>query len=83
MISCVLLLLGRLISAPLWGVVEGIYNNNCHKAIAPGYIQEMLDTLTQPGYVNGINKANKILYSITSKGRKLLKGWIAFVSAYS
>ena len=66
-----------------FAVVEGIYNNNCHKAIAPGYIQEMLDTLTQPGYVNGINTANKILYSITSKGRKLLKGWIAFVSAYS
>jgi hypothetical protein len=54
-----------------FAVVEGIYNNNCHRAIAPGYIQEMLDTLTQPGYVNGINPANKLLYSIPSKGRKL------------
>lgn len=35
------------------------------------------------GYVEGIDIKNKSLYSITPKGRKLLKGWIAFISAYS
>lgn len=35
------------------------------------------------GYVEGIDIKNKSLYSITPKGRKLLKGWIAFVSSYS
>ena len=43
-----------------FAVVEGIYNKICYKAIAPGYIQEMLDTLTQPGYVNGINGSVKL-----------------------
>jgi hypothetical protein len=35
------------------------------------------------GYVEGIDIKNKSLYSTTPKGRKLLKGWIAFISAYS
>jgi DNA-binding PadR family transcriptional regulator len=34
-------------------------------------------------YVESIDLPNKSLYSITPKGRKLLKGWIAFLSAYS
>ncbi len=50
----------------------------------PATLKDALEIrLKREGYVNGINTANKILYSITSKGRKLLKGWIAFVSAYS
>ena len=39
--------------------------------------------LKREGYVKGAIEANKSLYSITPKGRKLLKGWIAFLSAYS
>lgn len=39
--------------------------------------------LKREGYVKGAIEANKTLYSITPKGRKLLKGWIAFLSAYS
>ena len=38
--------------------------------------------LKREGYVEGIDVKNKSLYSITPKGRKLLKGWIAFLSAY-
>ena len=38
--------------------------------------------LKRDGYVEGIDMKNKSLYSITPKGRKLLKGWIAFLSAY-
>ena len=39
--------------------------------------------LKREGYVEGIDEKNKSLYSITPKGRKLLNGWIAFLSAYS
>ncbi|MGB8036178.1 MAG: hypothetical protein WCF03_20375 [Nitrososphaeraceae archaeon] len=39
--------------------------------------------LKRDGYVEGIDMKNKSLYSIIPKGRKLLKGWIAFLSAYS
>jgi hypothetical protein len=39
--------------------------------------------LKREGYVEGIDEKNRSLYSITPKGRKLLKGWIAFISAYS
>jgi hypothetical protein len=38
--------------------------------------------LKREGYVEGIDKKRKGLYSITPKGRKLLQGWIAFLSAY-
>ena len=34
--------------------------------------------LKREGYVEDIDMKNKSLYSITPKGRKLLKGWIAF-----
>jgi DNA-binding PadR family transcriptional regulator len=50
----------------------------------PATLKDALEKrLKREGYVNGIITANKILYSITSKGRKLLKGWVAFLSAYS
>lgn len=39
--------------------------------------------LKREGYVEGIDEKNRSLYSITPKGRKLLRGWIAFLSAYS
>jgi hypothetical protein len=39
--------------------------------------------LKREGYVEGLDEKNRSLYSITPKGRKLLKGWIAFLSAYS
>ena len=34
------------------------------------------------GYVEGIVENNKTYYKITSKGKKLLKGWISFLNAY-
>jgi hypothetical protein len=39
--------------------------------------------LRRDGYVEGLNLPNKTLYSITLKGKNLLKGWVAFLSAYS
>jgi hypothetical protein len=39
--------------------------------------------LKRDGYVEGTDMEKKSIYSITAKGRKLLKGWIAFLSAYS
>jgi hypothetical protein len=39
--------------------------------------------LKRDGYVEGVDVKKKSIYSITPKGRKLLKGWIAFLSAYS
>jgi DNA-binding PadR family transcriptional regulator len=38
--------------------------------------------LKREGYVEGVNAKDKSLYSITPKGKKLLEGWIAFLSAY-
>jgi hypothetical protein len=38
--------------------------------------------LKREGYVESTDLPNKSLYSITPKGKKLLKGWIAFLSAY-
>ena len=39
--------------------------------------------LRREGYVEGADLNNKSLYSITPKGKKLLEGWIAFLSVYS
>jgi hypothetical protein len=39
--------------------------------------------LKREGYVEGIEINNKGLYSITPKGQKLLRGWVAFLKAYS
>ena len=38
--------------------------------------------LKREGYVDGKVENNKTLYKITAKGKKLLKGWISFLSAY-
>jgi DNA-binding PadR family transcriptional regulator len=37
--------------------------------------------LKREGYVKGVIATNKILYSITPKGKTLLNGWIAFIKA--
>src|SRR6476620_7276089 len=37
--------------------------------------------LKREGYVEGVEVKVKSLYSITPKGKKLLEGWIAFLSA--
>jgi hypothetical protein len=39
--------------------------------------------LKREGYVEGVEVNNKGLYSITPKGQKLLRGWVAFLAAYS
>ncbi|MDR4492346.1 MAG: hypothetical protein R2685_15845 [Candidatus Nitrosocosmicus sp.] len=38
--------------------------------------------LRREEYVKGIDVNNKTLYSITPKGKKLLKGWISFLKAF-
>jgi hypothetical protein len=38
--------------------------------------------LKRERYVEGIVENNKTYYKITQKGKKLLKGWISFLSAY-
>jgi DNA-binding PadR family transcriptional regulator len=38
--------------------------------------------LKREGYVEGIVQDNRTFYKITSKGKKLLQGWISFLSAY-
>ena len=48
-----------------------------------GTLRDSLEhRLKREGYVSGIDQGNKTLYSITTKGQKLLKGWIGFLSAY-
>ena len=39
--------------------------------------------LKREGYVEGVEVNSKGLYSITPKGQKLLRGWVAFLTAYS
>ena len=38
--------------------------------------------LERDGYVEGVVQDNRTHYVITSKGKKLLKGWVSFLSAY-
>jgi hypothetical protein len=47
-----------------------------------GTLRDSLEHRKREGYVSGIDQGNKTLYSITTKGQKLLKGWIGFLSAY-
>jgi hypothetical protein len=35
------------------------------------------------GYAEGVEVNSRGLYSITPKGQKLLRGWVAFLTAYS
>ena len=39
--------------------------------------------LKREGYVERVDVNDKSLYSNTSEGKKILEGWIAFLSAYS
>jgi DNA-binding PadR family transcriptional regulator len=50
-----------------------------HRLKREGYV-EGVDVPAQKGLRKPVKKS---LYSITPKGRKLLKGWIRFLSAYS
>jgi DNA-binding PadR family transcriptional regulator len=50
-----------------------------HRLKREGYV-EGIDVPAQKGLRKPVKKS---LYSITPKGRKLLKGWIRFLSAYS
>jgi hypothetical protein len=48
----------------------------------PATLKDSLEyRLKRDGYVKGVTQANKILYSITPKGKTLLNGWIAFIKA--
>jgi hypothetical protein len=48
----------------------------------PGTIKDALDKrLVREGFVSSTIIENKTQYSITPKGRKLLKGWIGFLFA--
>ncbi len=38
--------------------------------------------LKREGYVESIELKNKSLYTITTKGKKLLKWWISFLEAF-
>jgi hypothetical protein len=49
----------------------------------PGTLKDAIDKrLIREGYVSSTTQISKTLYTITPKGRKLLKGWISFLSAY-
>jgi hypothetical protein len=50
-----------------------------HRLKREGYV-EGIDVPTQEGSQKVVKRS---LYSITPKGRNLLKGWISFLSAYS
>jgi DNA-binding PadR family transcriptional regulator len=50
-----------------------------HRLKREGYV-ESIDVPTQQGSRNPVKMS---LYSITPKGRNLLKGWISFLSPYS
>jgi hypothetical protein len=50
-----------------------------HRLKREGYV-EGIDVPTQQGSRKAVKRS---LYSITPKGRNLLKGWISFLSAYS
>ena len=48
----------------------------------PATLKDSLEyRLKRDGYVKGVTQANKILYSITPKGKTLLNGWIGFIKA--
>jgi DNA-binding PadR family transcriptional regulator len=49
-----------------------------HRLKRAGYV-ESIDIPAKKGKIKPIKKS---LYSITPKGRRLLKGWISFLSAY-
>src|SRR5215211_4513302 len=61
------------------------YNSlGCHIYKPASTLKDSLENrLKREGYVEGIvENNNKTYYKITSKGKKLLKGWISFLSVY-
>ena len=59
------------------------YNSLGHIYKPASTLKDSLENrLEREGYVEGIVQDNRTYYKITSKGKKLLKGWISFLSAY-
>jgi DNA-binding PadR family transcriptional regulator len=55
------------------------YNSLGHIYKSVSTVKDSLENrLKREGYVEGIVENNKTYYKITSKGKKLLKGWIRF-----
>jgi DNA-binding MarR family transcriptional regulator len=65
-------------SGKIYKVSAALKDSLEHRLKRAGYV-ESLDIPAKKGKMKPIRKS---LYSITPKGRKLLKGWISFLSAY-
>lgn len=59
------------------------YNSLGHIYKPASTLKDSLENrLKREGYVEGIVENHKTYYKITQKGKKLLKGWISFLSVY-
>jgi DNA-binding PadR family transcriptional regulator len=59
------------------------YNSLGHIYKPASTLKDSLENhLKREGYIEGIVENNKTYYKITPKGKKLLKGWISFLTAY-
>jgi DNA-binding PadR family transcriptional regulator len=65
-------------SGKIYKVSAALKDSLEHRLKRAGYV-ESLDIPAKKGKIKPIKKS---LYSITPKGRRLLKGWISFLSAY-
>jgi DNA-binding PadR family transcriptional regulator len=65
-------------SGRIYKVSAALKDSLEHRLKRSGYV-ESIDIPTKKGTLKPIKKS---LYSITPKGRDLLKGWISFLSAY-
>jgi DNA-binding PadR family transcriptional regulator len=65
-------------SGKIYKVSAALKDSLEHRLKRAGYV-ESIDIPAKKGKMKPIRKS---LYSITPKGRKLLKGWISFLSAY-
>jgi DNA-binding PadR family transcriptional regulator len=65
-------------SGKIYKVSAALKDSLEHRLKRAGYV-ESIDIPAKKGKIKPIKKS---LYSITPKGRSLLKGWISFLSAY-
>lgn len=65
-------------SGKIYKVSAALKDSLEHRLKRAGYV-ESIDIPAKKGKIKPIKKS---LYSITPKGRRLLKGWISFLSAY-
>ena len=65
-------------SGKIYKVSAALKDSLEHRLKRAGYV-ESIDIPAKKGKMKPIKKS---LYSITPKGRRLLKGWISFLSAY-